>query len=397
MAVRVDAPKLNIIGEFRDPAQEHTFFHGYVLSVRHFIAWASLLVGALYLLLGFFELFAFRYNSTIVPNLTLRGCVFLCAVGVFFTARGSKSASSILYTYLTFAVILVVSYQCMLYGHYQAGEPQSFMELSIAFLVIVLICFLLPNRWIYSVAFSLGVSVMFLGLTAWYMVEVPLYQTLGVSLYFAFVVLLGAMFSRSLQVQRRLHYYRVRQLEHLSSTDRLTGIYNRQKFDEVFADWLARAGDEAGSFSVIMFDLDDFKRLNDSYGHMVGDEVLVSSVRAVREAIRSRDIFARWGGEEFMILLPGTPLPAAVSLAERLRHTVEGLRFPVGAHVTASFGVTQHQPGDTSDAILARVDGYLYRAKQEGKNRVWAGEAQAPPEAGEDSPPEAEGQISLWA
>lgn len=241
--------------------------------------------------------------------------------------------------------------------------------------------------------FAAGVAVMFLGFTAWYMVEVPAYQTLGVSIYFLFVIVLGAMFSRSLQVQRRMHFFRERQLERLSNTDRLTGIYNRQKFDEVFSAWLARAGGEPGGFSVIMFDLDDFKKLNDSYGHMAGDEMLVASVEAVRGAIRSRDIFARWGGEEFMILLPGTPLDAAVSLAERLRALIEQLSFPLGGQVTASFGVTPYCPGDSSDTIITRVDGLMYRAKTEGKNRVCTDrdEPAAPPAMAVD-----EGQITLF-
>lgn len=124
----------------------------------------------------------------------------------------------------------------------------------------------------------------------------------------------------------------------------------------------------------------------------------MATVAAVRQDIRYRDIFARWGGEEFMILLPGTDLDAAVSLAERLRISLEGMTFSSGAHVTGSFGVTQYHPGDTADTILVRVDGCLYRSKMEGKNRVCAeteyggdpGEA-ASLYAGED-----EGQTSLF-
>lgn len=368
--MRVDTPKLNIIAEFCDPAMERAFFGRYILSVRQYIAYGSLVAGLLFFGLGFFDLFILHHTGTLVLNFSLRGAVLALAVAVFFIAHRTKRPRLILYSYLALAVFLVVSYQALLSAYYTPGVEQSFMEMTIAFIVIDLACFLLPNRWIYSLVFAIGVAVMFLGATSWYMEALPSHQVLGVSLYFLFVIILGGMFSRSLQVQRRMHYFRVEQLEQLSSTDRLTGVYNRQKFDEVFSGWLGRREEDADGFSTIMFDLDNFKKLNDTYGHLMGDEVLVGSVDAVREGIRTRDIFARWGGEEFMILLPGTSLEAAAGLAERLRATIEGLEFPQGARTTASFGVTAYQPGDTTDSVIIRVDECMYRAKQEGKNRV---------------------------
>lgn len=369
--MRADAPGLNILAEFKDPALERAFFRGHIISVRFYIAYASLLVGVLYFLLGFFDIFILGMGETAVLNVVLRACIALCGVAVFLTAKNASDPMAILYSYLCYAVLLVVSYQSLLYIHYGYGYGVGFVELAMGFLIIDLVCFLLPNRWIYSLVFAVGVAVMFLLVTSLYMEDMPPHQPFGVIVYFVFVVVFGGMFSRSLHVQRRMHFYRERQLEHLSNTDRLTGVYNRQKFDEVFTGWLSRTDEEAG-FSVIMFDLDRFKKLNDTYGHLFGDEVLVASVDAVRGAIRSRDILARWGGEEFMILLPATPLDAAVNLAERLRSTIEQIPFAPDVHVTASFGVIQRQPGDTTDTMITRVDACMYRAKAEGRNRVCA-------------------------
>jgi diguanylate cyclase (GGDEF)-like protein len=119
-----------------------------------------------------------------------------------------------------------------------------------------------------------------------------------------------------------------------------------------------------------MFDIDHFKEINDGYGHAVGDEVLVELSGLVRRNIRSADLFARWGGEEFMVLLPHTDLGGAASMAEKLRESVETHSFPGVARVTCSFGVAGFTEIDDATVILKRVDDALYEAKETGRNRV---------------------------
>ena len=159
-------------------------------------------------------------------------------------------------------------------------------------------------------------------------------------------------------------------LEQLAIRDTLTGLYNRRKLDESFAVEAARAERYSRPLSVIMLDIDHFKTINDTHGHPVGDTVLVETAKRLLAALRTSDIAGRWGGEEFLIICPETPLDTAVPLAERLRRDYESCDFSMAGRLTASFGVAAHGKGDRVEDVLLRVDEALYRAKQNGRNRV---------------------------
>lgn len=167
------------------------------------------------------------------------------------------------------------------------------------------------------------------------------------------------------------------QLKLLSQTDQLTQIFNRVKFHDSLAQEINRAKRYETDLALIMFDIDHFKRVNDTYGHDVGDDVLVDLSKRVKTCIRETDIFARWGGEEFMLLLPHTPLSNAAQLAERIRAAIEKDSFPKVGTVTTSFGVTQFIKSDSEESFTKRVDRALYKAKQKGRNRVIAAQARA--------------------
>jgi diguanylate cyclase (GGDEF)-like protein len=160
------------------------------------------------------------------------------------------------------------------------------------------------------------------------------------------------------------------QLERQARIDFLTNIYNRMMFNELLEAELRRAGRYSSDLSLIMFDLDHFKGINDTYGHAMGDHVLKEVARLVADNIRGHDVLARWGGEEFMVLAPKTLLGQVVVLADKLRFLCEAHDFGNGLHVTASFGVTQFQTDDTLDSFTGRADAALYVAKGNGRNRV---------------------------
>ena len=165
--------------------------------------------------------------------------------------------------------------------------------------------------------------------------------------------------------------------QRLASTDPLTGALNRRTFLEVAARELSRARRTDSPLSLVMLDLDHFKRVNDTYGHPVGDRVLQRFAEVVRSQLREEDILVRYGGEEFCVLLPGVPGPGAVALAGRIREAVEREAFLVdgiGIPVTTSAGVAARlEEGPTeADALLQRADEALYLAKHRGRNRVAA-------------------------
>lgn len=155
-----------------------------------------------------------------------------------------------------------------------------------------------------------------------------------------------------------------------SITDSLTNIYNRRFFMQMLEKEIERTKRNGKSFSLIMFDLDHFKKINDNFGHAMGDVVLKRVAETVKRRIRKTDYFARWGGEEFIILLPETSVNNAVKVAEELREHISSMKLPVVGHVTASFGVAGFKEQDTIDSILVRVDDLLYEAKKAGRNCV---------------------------
>ena len=161
-----------------------------------------------------------------------------------------------------------------------------------------------------------------------------------------------------------------RELETLSVTNRLTGLFNRGKLDWELDRELERAERYDRGFSLIMFDIDGFKSINDRFGHQKGDEILIGVAEVIRDRVRGADIPGRWGGEEFMLLCPETTRSGAVELAETLRNDIEGKEFGIAERVTASFGVAEYRSGERREQLIERVDRGLYEAKRLGKNRV---------------------------
>jgi len=160
------------------------------------------------------------------------------------------------------------------------------------------------------------------------------------------------------------------ELEHLSQTDPLTNVYNRLKTDALLDQELERSRRYGRELSVVMFDLDYFKLVNDTHGHQAGDKVLVDCSALVEAKVRKHDILGRWGGEEFIILCPETPLEGAEHLAQNLRQALEEMDGGIAGPITASFGVAELGKTDDVKRLIGHADEALYQAKQEGRNRV---------------------------
>ena len=180
-------------------------------------------------------------------------------------------------------------------------------------------------------------------------------------------------------IARLLHFIEVvtTELEHsnselarLSVTDKLTQLYNRLKLDEMLTRELCRAKRYGSKFSIILCDIDYFKSVNDLYGHQVGDKVLVEFAKVLKNNLRKSDVLGRWGGEEFLIIMPENGIEEAEMLADKLCKRISEHEFPVVKQVTCSFGIAAYQTGDTEDTLLARADKALYEAKQGGRNRI---------------------------
>lgn len=167
-------------------------------------------------------------------------------------------------------------------------------------------------------------------------------------------------------------------LQEMAGRDQLTGLHNRHHMVERLSDALARQRRHPGPLCLALLDLDHFKRINDRHGHQVGDRVLQDFARAVSSSLRETDELARWGGEEFLVLLPQTTLADAQAVIERLREAF-ARAAPLAAErpqqpvVTFSAGLVEHQPGESIEHSIERADQALYRAKDAGRNRTVLG------------------------
>ncbi|MEQ8264139.1 GGDEF domain-containing protein [Pseudohaliea sp.] len=174
------------------------------------------------------------------------------------------------------------------------------------------------------------------------------------------------------KVDARTEELRVKavELDRLASTDNLTGVSNRRVLDTTLGRELARAERYRVTLGVVLFDIDLFKSINDTYGHINGDKVLVRLAAVVAGVLRNTDIFGRWGGEEFMVLCPQCTLSEVTEVAKKIRSAVASADFIPGRTVTISAGVATSAPGESGEALIARVDKALYLAKASGRNCV---------------------------
>ena len=190
-------------------------------------------------------------------------------------------------------------------------------------------------------------------------------HTLMIQLSIIFIFIILGFIYRQYEMNRY-----AKKLLYLSQTDLLTGLYNRTKIDQALNDEMTRAKRNGYEFSILLFDVDFFKKVNDTFGHQMGDKVLISLAKSAKESLRTYDIIGRWGGEEFLVLCPECGNQEAMIVAERLRKSVEEADSPTQCAHTISIGVATMQQDDTPHTLVSRADDALYQAKHQGRNQV---------------------------
>jgi diguanylate cyclase (GGDEF)-like protein len=235
------------------------------------------------------------------------------------------------------------------------------------------------TRWLLAGSFFLmSAGLLWLAFAAWFEPEVLMptsgtSRTPGPAFLAFYAVTIASSFAFLLMHKERAD----RETYELATTDSLTGVYNRRTFKELAEPQLSRSRRARMPVSLLVLDLDHFKRINDTYGHLAGDDVLKAFARLVSQCLRKEDLLARYGGEEFVVLLPGDSQTAAAAIAERIREEVSAGPFDANGHlvrVTVSIGIAS-EAGDTLpslEAMLGRADEALYKAKRDGRNQVLA-------------------------
>ena len=206
---------------------------------------------------------------------------------------------------------------------------------------------------------------------AWQRVERLAAVDLGEDLTLAISAYEISSLNMHLEHERKALAEANKRLELLAHFDPLTKVWNRYRIEEAINAELVAAKRYAAAFALLLFDVDNFKQINDAHGHSVGDDVLVALARLVESSLRGCDHLGRWGGEEFIVLATHSDVDAAIGLAERLRSLVAELRIAgLEQTITVSIGVAVWQPGDSCKTIISRADDAMYRAKHGGRNRV---------------------------
>lgn len=173
-----------------------------------------------------------------------------------------------------------------------------------------------------------------------------------------------------MQESKKSTFLKEQQLNELASKDKLTGVYNRVRFDEILNSELSRAKRYNSSLGLMLLDIDFFKTINDTYGHITGDKVLIQLADIIQRKTRTTDIIFRWGGEEFVILCLEVDKQKLLTLAEHIRKSIEEVQHESIISLTLSVGTTVSLPEDTNISILKRADEALYLAKENGRNRI---------------------------
>ncbi|CAM4043328.1 diguanylate cyclase [Roseateles saccharophilus] len=266
---------------------------------------------------------------------------------------------------------------------YALAGPMRGAVFPVLTLVLMFGMFQLRARSAYALSlFALTLFGLAMAAMAWlrpavYVPAVEFGHFLMLACMLPAVAVLTARLSRirhRLSQQREELARALAQLQAIATRDELTGLPNRRQMQALMDQELLRSRRHGHDFCIALLDLDHFKRVNDLHGHAAGDAVLRAFAQAGQAALRATDVLARWGGEEFIVLMPDTAMPPALAGMQRLRQQVAALRVDVGGGeavaITVSIGLTGHHPGDTLAQTLQRADQLLYQAKHQGRDRI---------------------------
>ncbi|WP_088329371.1 GGDEF domain-containing protein [Lacimicrobium sp. SS2-24] len=321
----------------------------------------ALLIGTVFFsLLALINLFYFHAYS-----LALLDSVGFClTLAIYAWFRRSANVNLAAWAFALLATALVSWFVIMV-----EGRSHSLMW---ATLIPPFTFFLLGRQW-GSVLSAIVFSVCALVVYQQVQTQVAVTFTVGSLLNVIEVAIAHLLIFRFYERSRSTAYQhlagKTEQIRKLAETDSLTGLHNREKLDRELEQIFTDALQHEDGFSLMLLDLDHFKQINDQFGHLEGDKVLAELSDSLRTHMRQQDLLARWGGEEFVVVLPKTGIDNAAELAERLRSRIAATSIH-GHHLTISIGVAQYQAGDTIPLLLERTDQALYEAKHKGRNRV---------------------------
>jgi diguanylate cyclase (GGDEF)-like protein len=353
-------------GEFRDKSLEKEFYNAEIKKKLKYIKFVILVVSAVYFSFIIPEYFLIKNSNDFMAVLINRSVIVGLMMLLYFKVARTKEYFPLIYWFTAYEILISLSF---LYISNKFSAP-DFLIQAFGVMIIILAIFLMNNRWVYSIFASLFISTGFFLFAAFNFTDIPFSQFSAAIVDIAMVIALSSISVYSISYYRRIQYLNIIELLKMAENDALTGIYNKAKFNREYTRLADRVQQNNAYLAVIMFDIDNFKGINDQYGHLAGDAVLTDLADIVSKNIRQSDVFARWGGEEFVLIFPDVQLHQASEMTERLRMSIAEHLFDKCGQVTCSFGVSVFVKDDDLEKVLQRADERLYLAKNSGKNRV---------------------------
>ncbi|MDO9491031.1 MAG: GGDEF domain-containing protein [Acetobacterium sp.] len=354
------------LGEFREEALEKEFYQAEISRNFNVLRLTILVVAILTFLMIVPEYYIIEDPSDFFAAFIISSFMTAALIILFIKVSKDKNWDSLIYWFTVYEIMIGLSLIYIV----SSLMTMDFMIQVISVIVMILLVYLINNRWLYSIFTSLFLSISYFVFVAVFLNNVSTSDYLAAVLFIILIIFICSIASYGTNYYKRFHYLNLIELLRVAELDALTGIYNKSKFNKDYQGLTITVKQQCGHLSIVMFDIDNFKELNDQYGHLVGDAVLLELANFIQQNIRSSDIFVRWGGDKFILTFPDTHLQLAVEIAEKLRVMIGEHSFEKIGHLSCSFGVAAFKEGDELDSLVRRADERLYIAKRQGKNKV---------------------------
>jgi diguanylate cyclase (GGDEF)-like protein len=356
---------ISFSGGFVDKTMEREFFHYDMKCCSKFIGHTALIFGVIYMLFIIADYFAIDSPFSFMTILVIRILFLMASIIIYFCIKKINDYSNLAYLITAYEIWAIISFMVIIYQYGSIGLMSFFSVMAITLAV-----YIMPNRLINAQIISIFFNLSFFVLYANHVEDMKTDMLLKVIMYDLIFIIFGNIEAYLTNFYKRKQFADSRELLRLSITDSITGIYNRARFDQELNRWIDYCNRNATPLSLVMLDIDDFKKVNDNFGHLIGDSVLQNITSVIKSVIRCTDIFARWGGDELVILLPSTDIRQAMEMTERIRICIQKNKHDIVGNVTCSFGLVSLQKSENAETLLKRADEQLYDAKVQGKNII---------------------------
>ncbi len=365
---KVMEKSINVFCEFADREYEVEYFSAELFNSLKYVKPLILLLAMLNTLFIIPDYFLIKDLGSFTI-ITICRSIFLIFALVLFMRLEHMGNPYRISAWISLCELLCFANFIFVFWQYSSPD---FLVQVLSMVILILSIFLIPNRWICMVIVTLAGSACF-----FVVAYIKYAGRLSINIFSAgfvhtaLIIILSSVSSYIMYSNKRYNYAINKKLERSSFTDSLTGLINKAKLYEEINMWMKFSSRYKTPLSLILFDIDNFKQINDKHGHLIGDEVIVQVVATVHKMIRETDTLARWGGDEFTIIMPHTNRPQAVEITERIRKSISDEELIPEVELSCSFGVasfTRKVKG--VDQFISAADKALYKAKNSGKNVV---------------------------